>query len=858
MVGVADAEILNPSFEIGDTPVANWTYTESASGWEGLRSSDAVGSFPTHGSYYFVFHGLDTPGTGSYANLTQKINFSEIENGTITFDLRSWADRQDYEFRIYINDSDLIYSKVQDGTWELLNETINVSEYEGELNLTFQAYQVTENDPNADCYWYIDNIREGGTPLPPPPPEFIEINEGIGSIMAYNSTEATIRQFTPDRLNITINPNESISGFTLYIENTDPDLVKAYGEGLTQTRYANNTIKLVFDLTANISKTINLSRIWYPTRWSFIITGDTRPGHDNNSDNVSDQFVEVANEASEVNPIYPIINVGDIIGGGGSITDTPVCTEEMHEAYWNVQQNKGIWLGVVGNHDQARDGNPQGSAQEIFDKYWGSSNYSYSFGDWYFIAINSYADDGSAPSESNINGFISDSQWSWIQDEVNNHKNDYNLISFFHHPLWRYAGGASGTTGDWQDSGDCTNLRDLFINSGTKLIMVGHDHFHHESTQSGGLIQLVEGRGGADLHEGETLWGFSVVELNSTDVVEITRVDVTDGGSITTTYNNSNDYSQLVLKATINNTHPTGIPCMLKFRMSGANSTAYQVTGADYYDIIKNDYGYVVIAQATANSVKEVTVSAEGGAEGCTAPTISDLTNTTPGVSNVTITWTTNQTTNNRVKYSKNSDMSDYYWSSWCNNTDSITITLTGLNSNTVYYYQAYSENATNNSCYTYEPASSPYKNFTTAFGYDASNPYSCSVLWYVPEDTSFSVTFAGSETQLNFTANNRTASLIEPNGQNATSNKPVITIKNEGTGALDFSCNLTTKPSWAVFKINNVSDYGTATELNTEAVIINTTVPVGGTTDIYLWLNITNATAGLTSGGFRINSQLS
>ena len=682
----------------------------------------------------------------------------------------------------------------------------------------------------------------------------IQITDGVGSIMAENTTEATIRQFTPDRLNLTINPNESISGYTLYIENTDPDLVKAYGEGLTQTRYSNNTIKLTFDLTANVSKTINLTRIWYPTRWSFVITGDTRPGYDNNSDNVSDQFVEVANEASEVNPVYPIPNTGDIVGGGGTINGTPVCTEEMHEGYWNVQKDKGIWLGVVGNHDQTRDDNPQGSAQEIFDKYWGSSNYSYAFGNWYFIAINSYADDGSAPDESNTQGFISDSQWSWIQDEVNSHNTTYNLISFFHHPLWQYVNGKNGTTGDWQDETDCNNLRDLFINSGsTKLIMVGHDHFHHESTQSGGLIQLIEGRGGANLHENETFWGFSVVELNSTDVVEITRVNVNDGGSITTSYNNSNDYSQLVLKATINNTHPTGIPCMLKFRMSGANSTAYQVSGADYYDIIKNDYGYVVIAQATANSVKEVTVSAEG-IESCTAPSISDLTNTTPGVSNVTIMWTTNQTANSRVKYSKNSDMSDYYWSSWCNNTDSISISLTGLNSNTVYYYQAYSENATNNSCYTYSTTES----FTTAFGYDASNPYSCSVLWYVPQDTSFGVYFAGSETQLNFTANNRTASLIEPNGQNATTDTPVITIKNEGTGALDFSCNLTTKPSWAVFKVNNISDYGTAKELGTEGVIINTSVPVGGTTDIYLWLNITNATTGQTSGGFGISSELS
>jgi len=437
---------------------------------------------------------------------------------------------------------------------------------------------------------------------------FIEITEGIGSIISLNQTKATIRQFTPNKLNISIVSNRNISNYTLYVENTDPDLVKVYDNEITQTRYANNTIKLVFDLIANRTKYINLSRIWYPQRWSFIVIGDTRPGNDNNSDLVSDQFVEVVNEVLEVNPVYPIINVGDIVGGGSSITSTPVCTKAMHEGYWNVQQDKSIWLGSVGNHDQARGSNLRGSAQVIFNKYWGSGNYSYAFGNWYFINIDTYADDGSAPSESNVGGFVSDAQWSWIQNEVNNHKNDYKIISFFHHPLWCYADDANGTTEDWQDSSDCTNLRDLFINSGnTKLIIAGHDHYHHESAHDG-LIQLVEGRGGANLHEGETLWGFSVVELNSTDVVKITRVDVTDGGSIITTYNNSNDYSQTTLKATINSTHSIKIPCMLKFRMSNANTTAYQVTGADYYDIIKNDYGYVMIAQATVepNSMKEI------------------------------------------------------------------------------------------------------------------------------------------------------------------------------------------------------------------------------------------------------------
>ena len=102
-----------------------------------------------------------------------------------------------------------------------------------------------------------------------------------------------------------------------------------------------------------------------------------------------------------------------------------------------------------------------------------------------------------------------------------------------------------------------------------------------------------------------------------------------------------------------------------------------------------------------------------GGGE-CTAPTISSLTNSTPTTNSVTITWTTNQSADNRVKYSKNSDLSNPLWSSWDNDTTSVSITLTGLEANTTYYYQAWSYNGTNSSCYTVEPSSQPYRSFTT------------------------------------------------------------------------------------------------------------------------------------------------
>ena len=102
------------------------------------------------------------------------------------------------------------------------------------------------------------------------------------------------------------------------------------------------------------------------------------------------------------------------------------------------------------------------------------------------------------------------------------------------------------------------------------------------------------------------------------------------------------------------------------------------------------------------------TVTIEGTS--CTNPTISDLTNTTPGVHNVTISWTTDQVTDNHIKYGKNSDLSDGVWSDWAYSTSSPSIDLTGLDGNTTYYYRVYSYNSTNFSCY----AVSTINSFTT------------------------------------------------------------------------------------------------------------------------------------------------
>ena len=142
------------------------------------------------------------------------------------------------------------------------------------------------------------------------------------------------------------------------------------------------------------------------------------------------------------------------------------------------------------------------------------------------------------------------------------------------------------------------------------------------------------------------------------------------------------------------------------------------------------------------------------------------------------------------------------------------------------------------------------------ASAYDADNPWTGTVQWTIPSDTSFTVTFAGSQTQVNFNAAGQNDTLIEPDGQDASSNTPIITIENTGNLNLNFTCNLTSaKPSWATIKVSNQSDHTTATEFDTTAVVINASVPPGGSTPMYLWSNVTEAPSGTTTRTLQINS---
>lgn len=148
------------------------------------------------------------------------------------------------------------------------------------------------------------------------------------------------------------------------------------------------------------------------------------------------------------------------------------------------------------------------------------------------------------------------------------------------------------------------------------------------------------------------------------------------------------------------------------------------------------------------------------------------------------------------------------------------------------------------------------------AYAFDQDTPYTVTVNFIVPSDTTFTVSLAGAETTVDFNDNvavgSGTQTEVEPDSQNASTSVPIINITNAGNLNLNFTTNLTTsKPSWVTLKVSNDTVYGSSTSFDTTAVLVEENVPSGNSVSMYLWSDLDRDSwvQGTTARTLQINS---
>lgn len=141
------------------------------------------------------------------------------------------------------------------------------------------------------------------------------------------------------------------------------------------------------------------------------------------------------------------------------------------------------------------------------------------------------------------------------------------------------------------------------------------------------------------------------------------------------------------------------------------------------------------------------------------------------------------------------------------------------------------------------------------AIAYDASSAYTVNMRWIIPVDTTFSISISEAKTTIDFNSGTTTASWLEPQGQNSSQDVPMLNITNDGNVFMNFSNNLkTAKPSWATIAVSNVTGNETSRNFDTTAILIAPHVPAGNSVNVYLWSNITSASAGTTTREYNIS----
>lgn len=145
----------------------------------------------------------------------------------------------------------------------------------------------------------------------------------------------------------------------------------------------------------------------------------------------------------------------------------------------------------------------------------------------------------------------------------------------------------------------------------------------------------------------------------------------------------------------------------------------------------------------------------------------------------------------------------------------------------------------------------------------DASTPYEGTVKWIVPSTTTFTVTYAGAETTVDFDtcfSGGDDVTNGEPDSQSASGSTPIIEVQNTGNVNLDFNVSLgTAKPAFVTeVKVGDTNVPADADAISTVEITFSATVTPTTTKDMYWWTNVTDGTPGTTERQFNISVETS
>lgn len=219
---------------------------------------------------------------------------------------------------------------------------------------------------------------------------------------------------------------------------------------------------------------------------------------------------------SEINLLNPdlVLISGDLVYGQLYPFEYSI---EYKKCYELIQLFDVPTFLVPGNHDGYNRFREDGL--KFWQKYFGSLYYSFDFGNYHFVGVNSF--DWPAIYRLSISfivlnwgGSIQDDQLNWIKNDLNN--NDANLTFMFlhHNPLWDTKSDSLLRMGYKNREKFLTLLDEQNVD----MVLAGHIHRDTVNNESG-TIFITTTTPSSDVRREDGYWGYRLIEVEDGNIV---------------------------------------------------------------------------------------------------------------------------------------------------------------------------------------------------------------------------------------------------------------------------------------------------------------------------------------------------
>jgi len=215
---------------------------------------------------------------------------------------------------------------------------------------------------------------------------------------------------------------------------------------------------------------------------------------------------------TEVNLLHPdfVLITGDLVFGqlypGEYAKEYPIL--------YNLLQRFDVPTYLVpGNHDCYKRLPEDG--QTLYQQYFGAMNYSFDYGNYHFIGINSY----DLPARQRLaigpvmaywGGAVSDQQLAWINHDLNTSKNKTLTFMFLHHsPLLDSYNDSLTHKRTYTNRQPLLNLIDA---DNVSMVLAGHVHWDSAYTVNG-TIFLTTTTPESNVLKADGYWGYRMISI---------------------------------------------------------------------------------------------------------------------------------------------------------------------------------------------------------------------------------------------------------------------------------------------------------------------------------------------------------